>query len=139
MLLPPLALIAAALFTGAAVYVSAVEQPARLGLDDAALLTEWKPAYKRGTLMQAPLAVIGGVLGLIVWWNTREALWLAGGIAMLANLPYTLLIIMPVNKRLTAMTPGDAAARPLIQTWARLHAGRSALGVLATVLYLAAS
>jgi hypothetical protein len=138
MLLPHLALIVAALFTGAAIYVSAVEQPARLGLDDAALLTEWKPAYKRGTLMQAPLAVIGGVLGLIAWWQTRDMLWLAGGIAMLANMPYTLLIIMPVNKRLTAMTPGDAAARPLIQTWARLHAGRSALGVVATVLYLAA-
>ena len=51
-----LALVTAALFTGAAFYVSAVEHPARMALDDRAMLTEWKPAYKRGFAMQASLA-----------------------------------------------------------------------------------
>jgi hypothetical protein len=64
MLAGELALVVAALFSGAALYVGVAEQPARLNLDDAALLTEWKPAYKRGFAMQAPLALLGFVLGL---------------------------------------------------------------------------
>jgi hypothetical protein len=139
MLAGQLALIAAALFTGAALYVSACEQPARLHLDDGALLTEWKPAYKLGTMMQAPLAIVGALLGVIAWWQTGDWRWLLGGAVILFNWPYTFLVIMPVNNALLALESGDSRGRQLIEKWGRLHAGRTALGILATIIFLWAS
>jgi hypothetical protein len=141
MLAGQLALIAAALFTGAALYVSVSEQPARLHLDDGALLTQWKPAYKRGTAMQAPLALIGALFGVIAWWQTGEWRWLVGSAFIVANWPFTFLAIMPTNNTLLGLdaASGDPRRRALIEKWGRLHAGRTALGIAATLWFLAAS
>ncbi|HZO47076.1 MAG TPA: DUF1772 domain-containing protein [Xanthobacteraceae bacterium] len=136
-----LALITAAIFTGAAVYVSLCEQPARLQLDARALLTEWKPSYKRGFAMQAPLALLGAILGATAWWQSGDWRWLAGAIVIVSAWPYTLLVIKPTNDRLMGTDPADAGlqVRALIEKWGHLHAGRSGLGALTTVLFLWAS
>jgi hypothetical protein len=135
-----LALTAAAVFTGAALYINLAEQPARLRLDDAALLTEWKPAYKRGAAMQAPLAVIAFVFGTLAWWQSGQWLFLLGGVLMLANWPWTLLAILPVNNRLMATDPAAATkdTREMISHWGVLHFVRTLLGAGATVTLLIA-
>jgi hypothetical protein len=129
MLAGQLALIIAALFTGAAFYVSFAEQPARLGLDDRALLAQWKPAYKRGFAMQAPLAIIGFFMGIVAWWLTGRLAFVLGAILLVANWPWTIFAIMPTNKVLMAMEPKDAGpqSRALIVTWNRLHSVRTTL------------
>ena len=138
MLFGYLALIAAAWFAGAAVYINVAEQPARLALDDSTMLLEWKPSYKRGFAMQAPLAVIGCLFGLIAYWQTREFGFLAGAVLLIANWPWTLLGIMPTNNLLMTIDPGNTTpqTRALIIKWGNLHAVRSALGSVATGAFL---
>jgi hypothetical protein len=130
------ALTVAAIFTGAAVYVNVAEQPARLSLDDRALLAEWKPSYKRGAVMQASIALIGCVLGLVAWWQTSHAGFLIGALAMVAPWPWTLLAIKPTNDALLATDQAGPQTRALIEKWGMLHAVRTALGALATLAYL---
>jgi hypothetical protein len=142
MMIVTLALIAASLFTGAAAYISFAEQPARLKLDTHALLTEWKPSYGRGLLMQAPLAVIAGVLGLGAFFFEGFA-WgaLAGAVFALANVPFTLLVIMPINNKLRATNPETAGeeTRDMIKIWGRLHALRTLLGAAAVASFAVAA
>lgn len=133
-----LALIAAALFTGAAFYVGFAEQPARLMLDDRAMLAQWKPSYQRGYMMQATLAIIGAMLGGLAFWRTSDTTWLVGAIAIAANWPYTLLAIMPTNKRLSDTTDATSETRALMVRWGALHARRTMLGGVSTLTYLIA-
>lgn len=137
MIVGHLALVAAALFTGAAFYINFAEQPARLGLPDAAALAQWKPAYKRGFAMQASLALVGAGLAVAAFIQDSDWHWLAGGVLMLANWPYTLIGIMPTNRRLLATREdaADAQTRRLIANWGQLHMVRTGLGALATVVF----
>jgi len=141
MMIGQLALIVAAAFAGAAIYVSACEHPARLKLDHRAMLQQWKPSYRHGAAMQGSLSLLGTLLGLAAWWQTGQWLWLAGAVALILPWPFTLFVIKPTNSRLLATDLDDAGprSRALIETWGRLHLVRTALGVLATLLYLPAS
>lgn len=136
-----LALLTASIFFGAAIYINVAEQPARLGLDDRAALTQWGPAYRRGFEMQASLALVSGLLGAAAWWQTGNPLWGVGAAIIILNWPYTMLVIMPVNRRLEATRPEEAGeeTRDLLLRWGKLHAGRSALGAIAAAIFLLAA
>jgi hypothetical protein len=138
MLVGHLALTVAALFTGAALYINFAEQPARLNLDNRALLAEWKPAYKRGYAIQASLALLGFLFGAIAWWQTGTFAFLAGAVLILANWPWTLLVLKPTNDALmtTDLAKAGPDTRALLHKWNRLHAVRTALGALAVLSFL---
>ena len=138
MIVGQLALIAAAAFAGAAIYVNVAEQPARLVLDDQAMLAQWKRSYDNASVMQAGLALVACALGVIAFVLSHDWRWLLGALLILAPWPWTIFVIMPVNRRLKATAPDAAQSdtRASVEHWGRLHAGRSAFGIAATLVYL---
>ncbi|WP_346362049.1 DUF1772 domain-containing protein [Bosea sp. (in: a-proteobacteria)] len=131
------ALILATLFAGAAIYILVAEQPARLALTDAPLLLQWQESYPRAARMQAGLAVLASLVGVLAFWRGRNPFWLVGAALMIANLPFTLMVIAPVNDALLALgaEQAGAASRALIERWGSLHAVRAGLSVLAIAAF----
>lgn len=131
-LLSWLATLAAGLFAGAAVYVSLVEHPARLSLGGRSAVQQFRPSYRRGAAMQAPLALVGAAAGIAHWALGGSAAWGIGGLALGALVPFTLLVIMPTNVRLLdeRLDAGSDETAALLRRWARLHAVRSAVSVI---------
>lgn len=125
-------------FAGAAVYVSAVEHPARLACGTELAIREFAPSYHRGAVMQASLAVAGCITGLWSAWLLADA-WVAiGGMSLGVLVPFTLVVIRPTNKKLLdpGLDPASQKAADLLARWGRLHAVRSTLGSVAFVLFL---
>jgi uncharacterized membrane protein len=134
-----IAALAAGLFAGASVYITLVEHPARLQTGVRAALAEFAPSYRRATVTQVALALVGFVGAVGAWRAQADARWLLGGGLLVAVIPFTAAVILPTNKRLldpaTASDPEHAAA--LLTRWGRLHAVRSVLSLLSLVTFLA--
>src|SRR5262245_53108311 len=130
--------ICAGLFAGAAIYINAVEHPARVSCGNDVALREFAPSYRRATVMQASLAVVGCLAGLCSAYVLWDA-WVGFGALLLGTVvPFTLLVILPTNKQLLepSLDPRDARTTELLTRWGRLHAVRSVLSSLAFVLFL---
>ena len=52
--------------------------------------------------MQAPLAILEFILGMIASWLTGRMAFLIGAVLLLANWPWTMFGIMPTNRALGA-------------------------------------
>ena len=132
------AVLAASLFAGAALYINIAEQPARLTLDTRSAAAQWAPSYARATWMQAPLALVSMLCGIAVWLMTGRIGWLAAAVLIGLVVPFTFLGIMPTNKSLLlrGRDLGSPETRALLERWGRLHAVRTALSLVATVQYL---
>jgi hypothetical protein len=132
------ATLCAGLFAGAAIYVNAVEHPARLSCGTDLALREFAPSYRRATVMQASLAMAGSLIGVWCAW-ARSDPWVASGAILLGSVvPFTLIVMWPTNRQLVdpALDPSSQRATQLLMRWGRLHGVRSALSGAAFLILL---
>ena len=128
--------LAAGLFAGAAIYVSAVEHPARVSCGTDIAVREFAPSYKRGAIMQASLALVECMTGFIGGWQLNDRGSIIAALILGAVVPFTLIVILPTNKRLLdpGLDPQGAEASHLLNRWGRLHAVRSVLSAAAFLI-----
>ena len=138
MILELLATLAAGVFSGASIYINLVEHPARIECGTAPAIAEWRPSYKRATVMQAGLATTGLLSATGAWIQGSGGLWLIGGILLGLVIPFTLLVVLPTNRKLLApdVANDSEVARRLLDRWARLHAVRSVLSLCSFLVFL---
>ena len=133
-----LATFAAALFAGAALYINLAEHPARMGLETKIAALQWAPSYKRATWLQAPLALVSFLTGAVAWLLGASVGWIVGALLIGAVVPFTFIVIMPTNHKLLA--PGrdlsSTETRELLDKWGKLHAVRTALSLIASIVFL---
>jgi anthrone oxygenase-like protein len=133
-----LATLCTSLFAGAALYINLVEHPARMGLETQIAARQWAPSYKRATWMQAPLALVSFLSGVVAWFMGAGVGWLVAAVLIGAVVPFTFIAIMPMNHRLLApgRDLGSAETRALLEHWGTFHAVRTVLSLGASMIYL---
>jgi Domain of unknown function (DUF1772) len=133
-----IAVLSCALFTGAAVYITFIEHPARMRCGVEIAATEFAPSYRRATVMQAACAAVGLLASFAAWLAGSGFWWLVAGVLLGSVIPFTLIVILPTNKRLLSpeLDRRSAEAERLLARWGSLHAVRSVLSTMALLLFL---
>jgi len=109
-----------------------------MGLDTRAAALQWERSYKRATWMQAPLAIISLICGAALSFLGAGVGWLLAGTLLGAVVPFTLIGIRATNNKLLerGRDLSSPETRNLLVRWGRLHAIRTALSLVGTILYL---
>ena len=138
LILELVATLCTALFAGAAIYINLVEHPARMECGTAVAVKQWRPSYRRATLMQASLALVAFLTSLGAWLIDRALPVLLAGVCIGLVIPFTLLVIYPTNRQLEdpKLDVTSLSTASLLARWNRLHAVRSGASIVALTILL---
>lgn len=124
-------------FFGAALYISLVQHPAALETGNEFAARFFPPMYGRAAVLQAGLALVGSAAGIAAWLRDAGHLWLAAALLIGSVVPFTLVVIKPVNDALLQgreLAPAELGA--LLVRWGYLHWARTVASGLAFVACL---
>ena len=129
------------LFAGAALYINVAEHPARMQCGTELAATVFAPSYKRAAVMQATLALVATISGVVSWSIAGSVLWIIGALLIFGVIPFTLIAILPTNKQLLApaLDRKSAHTHELLVRWGQLHSVRTVASLAASFLFLVAA
>ena len=122
-------------FFGAAFYISLVQHPAARETGNEFAARFFRPMYRRAAGLQASLALVGCASAIAAWLGGAGALWLAAAVLIGGVVPFTLIVIKPVNDALQNRDVAPEAGALLIR-WGYLHWVRTVASGLAFLLCL---
>jgi hypothetical protein len=132
------AILSCTIFAGAAIYINVAEHPARLECGTELAATVFGPSYRRAAAMQASLALVAAITGILLGMNGGSSLWFLGACIIFFVVPFTFIAIMPTNKQL--LDPdrrrNSSETASLLKKWGNLHAVRSLASSIAAILYV---
>jgi len=120
-------------FFGAAFYINMVETPARKSLKTAdAMVDHFQATFPRARQQQGSLAAIATFSGLTGWYldqSKEKDFLLAAVISTVLVLPWTKVVIMPINNLLmdgeAPKKKGDRWVMEMMTRWDRVHLVRT--------------
>lgn len=116
-----LATVCCAVFFGAAAYISLVQHPAALETGSEFAVRFFAPMYRRASIMQASLAIVGSIASIAAYLLGAGRAWLLSAILMGSVVPFTLLVVEPLNDQIKVLDPSAERAVELLIKWGRLH------------------
>lgn len=120
------------LFAGVALYISFVEQPARLAASTQVALAEWRFSYRRAAYLQVVLAAVGVLSAIAAFYLGRGVSVFVAGMLLAIVMAWTVVVVMPVNRQL--LDPARVSTTPdtdvLLKKWGRLHLIRTIAALL---------
>lgn len=120
------------LFAGVALYISFVEQPARLASTTEVALAEWRFSFRRAAYLQIVLVTVGVLSAIAAFYLGRGVAVFVAGMLLATVMAWTLVAIVPVNRQL--LDPARVSTTPdtdvLLKKWGRLHLIRTIAALL---------
>ena len=116
-----IATLCCAVFFGAAAYISLVQHPAALETGSEFAVHFFAPMYRRASTMQASLAILGAIASITAYLLGAGRAWLLSAVLIASVVPYTLLVIEPVNEQIKLLDSSAERAVTLLTRWGRLH------------------
>eukprot|EP00794_Sanderia_malayensis_P020032 gene20032-21996_t len=124
-----LSTVSAGIYAGGISFIAYAAMPAARSLRSSCLLKVNKAVFPRcGPLpLTHAISTLSATGVYFASGDKDECGWLGGALAMGSLIPYTFLLIFPVNKRVMDGEVADDDAPALFQTWSNYHALRTAV------------